>query len=246
MNTLAIIGGSGLTHLPSLQRVGEEAATTPFGDASAPVIRGMLAGREVLFMARHGDPHRIPPHRVNYRANLWALKQAGADAVLAVNAVGGIHPAMGVGHFCVPHQLIDYTWGRQSTFFEEELEAVTHIDFTHPYDEALRQRLIGVLARVGVAHSAYGVYGVTQGPRLETAAEISLLERDGCDIVGMTGMPEAGLARELGLPYASLSLVVNPAAGKGQGVITMAEIEKVMERGMGQVRTIINALVAGA
>lgn len=246
MNALAIIGGTGLTRLPGLRSTGESSLDTPWGPASAPVVKGLMAGREVFFMARHGDPHRIPPHRVNYRANLWALKEAGADEILAVNAVGGIHPAMGVGHFCVPHQLIDYTWGRQSTYFEEELEAVTHIDFTHPYDESLRQRLIGVLARVGVAHSAYGVYAATQGPRLETAAEISLLERDGCDIVGMTGMPEAALARELGMPYASLSLVVNPAAGKGQGVITMAEIEKVMEGGMEQARTIINAMIAGA
>jgi len=245
MNALAIIGGTGLTRLPGLRSTGETSLDTPWGPASAPVVKGLMAGREVFFMARHGDPHRIPPHRVNYRANLWALKEAGADEILAVNAVGGIHPAMGVGHFCVPHQLIDYTWGRQSTYFEEELEAVTHIDFTHPYDESLRQRLIGVLARVGVAHSAYGVYAATQGPRLETAAEISLLERDGCDIVGMTGMPEAALARELGMPYASLSLVVNPAAGKGQGVITMAEIEKVMEGGMEQARTIINAMIAG-
>jgi 5'-methylthioinosine phosphorylase len=245
MNALAIIGGTGLTRLPGLRSTGESSLDTPWGPASAPVVKGLMAGREVFFMARHGDPHRIPPHRVNYRANLWALKEAGADEILAVNAVGGIHPAMGVGHFCVPHQLIDYTWGRQSTYFEEELEAVTHIDFTHPYDESLRQRLIGVLARVGVAHSAYGVYAATQGPRLETAAEISLLERDGCDIVGMTGMPEAALARELGMPYASLSLVVNPAAGKGQGVITMAEIEKVMEGGMEQARTIINAMIAG-
>tara|TARA_R110000850_G_scaffold70780_3_gene156554 strand:- start:2081 stop:2821 length:741 start_codon:yes stop_codon:yes gene_type:complete len=246
MNALAIIGGTGLTRLPGLRRTGEGSCDTPWGPTSAPVVKGLMAGREVFFMARHGDPHRIPPHRVNYRANLWALKEAGADEILAVNAVGGIHPAMGVGHFCVPHQLIDYTWGRQSTFFEEELETVTHIDFTHPYDESLRQRLIGVLARVGVAHSAYGVYAATQGPRLETAAEISLLERDGCDIVGMTGMPEAALARELGMAYASLSLVVNPAAGKGQGVITMAEIEKVMEGGMEQARAIINAMVAGA
>lgn len=246
MNALAIIGGTGLTRLPGLRSTGESSLDTPWGPASAPVVKGLMAGREVFFMARHGDPHRIPPHRVNYRANLWALKEAGADEILAVNAVGGIHPAMGVGHFCVPHQLIDYTWGRQSTYFEEELEAVTHIDFTHPYDESLRQRLIGVLARVGVAHSAYGVYAATQGPRLETAAEISLLERDGCDIVGMTGMPEAALARELGMPYASLSLVVNPAAGKGQGAITMAEIEKVMEGGMEQARTIINAMIAGA
>lgn len=246
MNALAIIGGTGLTRLPGLRRTGEGSCDTPWGPASAPVVKGLMAGREVFFMARHGDPHRIPPHRVNYRANLWALKEAGADEILAINAVGGIHPAMGVGHFCVPHQLIDYTWGRQSTFFEDDLETVTHIDFTHPYDEALRQRLIGVLARVGVAHSAYGVYAATQGPRLETAAEISLLERDGCDIVGMTGMPEAALARELGMPYASLSLVVNPAAGKGQGVITMDDIEKVMEGGMEQARIIINAMIAGA
>lgn len=246
MNALAIIGGTGLTRLAGLKRTGEASSETPFGPASAPVIKGLMAGREVFFMARHGDPHRIPPHRVNYRANLWALKQAGADEVLAVNAVGGIHPAMGVGHFCVPHQLIDYTWGRHSTFFEDDLDQVTHIDFTHPYDEGLRQRLIGVLARVGVAHSAYGVYAATQGPRLETAAEISLLERDGCDIVGMTGMPEAALARELQLPYASLSLVVNPAAGKGKGLITMADIEKVMESGMEQARAVINAMVAGA
>ena len=164
--------------------------------------------------------------------------------VRAVNAVGGIHPAMGVGHFCVPHQLVDYTWGRSSTFFEDDLQQVTHIDFSHPYDEGLRQRVIGVLARLGMAHSAYGVYAATQGPRLETAAEISLLERDGCDIVGMTGMPEAALARELDLAYASLSLVVNPAAGKGQGLITMEAIEQVMQQGMAQARTVISQLVA--
>jgi len=244
MNALAIIGGSGLTRLPGFQITGESSADTPYGPASTPVIKGLMAGRELLFLARHGDPHRIPPHRVNCRANLWALKQAGADAVLAVNAVGGIHPAMGVGHFCVPHQVIDYTWGRSSTFFEDDLQQVTHIDFTHPYDESLRQRVIGVLARLGVAHSAFGVYGATQGPRLESAAEISRLERDGCDIVGMTGMPEAALARELELAYASLSLVVNPAAGKSQELITMAAIEQVMHQGMDQARAVISQLVA--
>lgn len=244
MNSLAIIGGSGLTRLEGLQVAAEEVLQTPFGDTSAAIVKGLMAGRELLFLARHGSPHRIPPHRVNYRANLWALKQLGADSVLAVNAVGGIHPAMGSGHFCVPHQLVDYTWGRASTFFEDDLQQVTHIDFTDPYDEGLRQRIIGVLARLGLAHSAYGVYAATQGPRLETAAEISLLERDGCDIVGMTGMPEAALARELELPYACLSLVVNPAAGKGQGPICMKDMERVMDRGMEQVRTVINTLVA--
>jgi 5'-methylthioinosine phosphorylase len=148
MSALAIIGGTGLTRLAGLQRIGEGITDTPWGQTSAPVVKGLMAGREVFFMARHGDPHRIPPHRVNYRANLWALKEAGADGILAINAVGGIHPAMGVGHFCVPHQLIDYTWGRAGTYFEDDLQAVTHIDFTHPYDQALRQRLIGVLARM--------------------------------------------------------------------------------------------------
>lgn len=245
MKTLAVIGGSGLTRLSGFQESSRSELDTPYGPASAPVVRGLMAGREMLFLARHGDPHRIPPHRVNYRANIWALKDAGADAVLAVNAVGGIHPAMGTGHFCVPHQLIDYTWGRDGTFFDLELERVTHIDFTHPYDEPLRQRVISVLAGLGVRHSAYGVYGATQGPRLETAAEISLLERDGCDIVGMTGMPEAALARELELAYASLSLVVNPAAGKSAELITMEGIERVMQQGMDQARAIISQLVAG-
>ncbi|VTM09395.1 5'-methylthioadenosine phosphorylase [Pseudomonas aeruginosa] len=177
----------------------------------------------MLFLARHGHPHRFPPHQVNYRANLWALKQAGAEAVIAVNAVGGIHAAMGTGHLCVPHQLIDYTSGREHTYFAGDIEQVTHIDFSHPYDEPLRQRLIEALRALGLEHSSHGVYACTQGPRLETVAEIARLERDGNDIVGMTGMPEAALARELDLPYACLALVVNPAAGKSVGIITMAE-----------------------
>ncbi|PKM05379.1 MAG: S-methyl-5'-thioadenosine phosphorylase [Gammaproteobacteria bacterium HGW-Gammaproteobacteria-6] len=246
MTRLAIIGGTGLSQLPGLTHTGQASASTPFGDASSAVVRGQLGDRELLFMARHGHPHRIPPHRVNYRANLWALKQAGAEAVLAVNAVGGINPVMGVGHFCVPHQLIDYTWGRSSTFFEDDLQAVTHIDFTHPYDASLRQRLLTVLARLGVEHSDQGVYAATQGPRLETAAEIVRLERDGCDIVGMTGMPEAALARELELPYVCLALVVNPAAGKAQGIISMAEIEAVMHRGMDVAGAILAAFAADA
>lgn len=245
MTVYAIIGGTGLTQLDGLTIKAALNLDTPFGAPSAPVLRGEYAGGEVLFLARHGQPHRIPPHQVNYRANLWALREAGAQAVIAVNAVGGIHSAMGTGHFCVPHQLIDYTAGRAHTFYEGELEHVTHVDFSHPYDAALRSRLVAALAVEGCAASSNGVYGCTQGPRLETAAEIARMERDGCDIVGMTGMPEAALARELALPYACLALVVNPAAGKSTALITMAEIERALDEGMGKVKAVLARVLAG-
>ncbi|UTW08416.1 S-methyl-5'-thioinosine phosphorylase [Pseudomonas benzenivorans] len=245
MTVYAIIGGTGLTQLDGLTINSALNLDSPFGQPSAPVLRGDYAGREVLFLARHGHPHRIPPHQVNYRANLWALKEAGAQAIIAVNAVGGIHAAMGTGHFCVPHQLIDYTSGRGHTFYEGELEHVTHVDFSHPYDADLRDKLCTALAAESCAFSGHGVYGCTQGPRLETVAEIARLERDGCDIVGMTGMPEAVLARELSLPYACLSLVVNPAAGKSTALISMAEIERALDEGMGQVKAVLARVLVG-
>ncbi len=244
MTVFAIIGGTGLTQLEGLTITRALNLDTPYGPPSAPVLRGEYAGGELLFLARHGHPHRIPPHQVNYRANLWALREAGAQAIIAVNAVGGIHPAMGTGHFCVPHQLIDYTYGRAHTFYEGELEHVTHVDFSHPYDAGLREKLCHALAAEQCAFSSHGVYGCSQGPRLETVAEIARMERDGCDIVGMTGMPEAALARELSLPYACLSLVVNPAAGKSAALITMAEIERALEQGMGKVKAVLARLLA--
>lgn len=236
MTVHAIIGGTGLTQLDGLTIEQELWLDTPYGTPSAAVLKGTYAGGAVLFLARHGHPHRLPPHKVNYRANLWALQQAGATDIIAVNAVGGIHAAMGTGHFCVPHQLIDYTSGREHSFFSDDLEQVTHIDFSFPYSEPLRAQLLAALGAQGHAHSDFGVYGATQGPRLETVAEITRMERDGCDIVGMTGMPEAALARELGLGYACLALVVNPAAGKSTAVITMAEIEQALAAGMGKVK----------
>jgi 5'-methylthioinosine phosphorylase len=248
MTVYAIIGGTGLTQLEGLNIRQSLAVDTPYGAPSAEVQIGEYAGKEVLFLARHGHPHRFPPHQVNYRANLWALKQAGAEAILAVNAVGGIHAAMGTGHFCVPHQLIDYTSGREHTYFADNLEHVTHIDFSYPYSESLRQQLIAALAAEGVGYSDQGVYACTQGPRLETVAEIAKLERDGCDIVGMTGMtgmPEAALARELELDYACLALVVNPAAGKSSAVITMAQIEQALHDGMGKVKSTLARVLAG-
>lgn len=239
MTVYAIIGGTGLTRLDGLTIKAALHIDTPYGAPSAAVLRGDYAGREVLFLARHGHPHRIPPHQINYRANLWALRDAGATAIIAVNAVGGIHSAMGTGHFCLPHQLIDYTSGREHTYFEGELEHVTHVDFSHPYDAGLRTRLTRALSAEQCTFSSHGVYGCTQGPRLETAAEIARLERDGCDIVGMTGMPEAGLARELELPYACLALVVNPAAGKSRALISMAQIERAVDEGMTTVKSVL-------
>src|ERR1700712_1676798 len=245
MSVYPISGGTGLTQLEGLTIRQSMSVNTPYDAPSGDIHLGEYAGREVMFLARHGHPHRFPPHRVNYRANIWALKQAGAQAILAVNAVGGIHPDMGTGHFCVPHDLVDYTSGRDHTFFADDLEQVTHIDFSYPYSAPLRARLIDALAAEGCAFSDFGVYACTQGPRLETVAEIVRLERDGCDIVGMTGMPEAALARELELEYACLALVVNPAAGKSAAVITMAEIEQALHQGIDKVKATL-ARVLGA
>jgi len=239
---LGIIGGSGLTRLNALEIHRQELVTTPYGDPSAPLTFGRFDGAPVVFLPRHGAPHTIPPHRVNYRANLWAMKDAGVDHVVGMAAVGGITAAMGPGVLAVPDQVIDYTWGRAHTLFEADLSSVTHIDFTDPYCDELRQVLLQAAERAGVEVYDGGTYAATQGPRLESTAEILRLERDGCDLVGMTGMPEASLARELGLCYASLALSVNWAAGKGEGPITMAEIERNLEHGMAKARKILAAV----
>ena len=245
MQTLGIIGGSGLTRLDALEIDRQEIVTSPYGETSAPLTFGHFDGSPVVFLPRHGAGHTIPPHRVNYRANLWAMKDAGVERVIGMAAVGGIAPALAPGVLCVPDQVIDYTWGREHTLFEADLTSVTHIDFTEPYCEGLRQDLLQAAAQVGLTVRNGGTYGATQGPRLESSAEVARLERDGCDMVGMTGMPEAALARELGLCYASLALSVNWAAGKSEGPITMAEIERFLEVGMREARKVL-AAVAGA
>jgi 5'-methylthioinosine phosphorylase len=222
---LAVIGGTGLYDFPGLERPERVLVDTPYGQASGPVVVGRLGGRRIGFLARHGVNHTVAPHRINYRANLWALDHLGARRVLAVNAVGGIGEAYGPRVLAVPHQIIDYTWGRISTFADEASEEVVHIDFSEPYDRELRRGLLAAARVAGVDVADGGVVAVTQGPRLETAAEIERLRRDGADLVGMTSMPEAALAREKGLAYASLALVANWAAGCGdQAEISMEEI----------------------
>lgn len=241
MTGLAIIGGTGLTSLQGLGIDREEAVTTPYGSPSAPLVHGRYAGREVIFLARHGNPHVIPPHKVNYRANIRALKDAGADKIIGVNAVGGITAAMAPCRIVVPDQIIDYTWGRAHTFFEDDLDAVRHVEFTRSYSDFLRRRVLDAAAGMDIADG--GTYGATQGPRLESAAEIRRMERDGCDLVGMTGMPETVLARELGLDYASICVVVNWAAGKSDEEITMELIENNLRQGLGQVHALLAALI---
>lgn len=246
MSQLAIIGGSGFTSIPTLEVLRREVVHTPFGQPSAPLTHGSLEGREVVFLPRHGSGHTIPPHKVNYRANIWALHHIGIQRVVGVAAVGGIRADMEPLALVLPDQILDYTYGRHHTFFEEDLTHVTHIDFTYPYCEELRQSLVGAAAALEEPIVVDGTYGATQGPRLETAREVQRLERDGCDIVGMTGMPEAALARELGLCYASFSLVVNWAAGKGPGEISMKEIEQNLNLGMEKVRALLAHFVTNA
>ena len=222
---LAIIGGTGVYRLAALEDVSSELPQTRYGLPSGPVRIGTLAGKRVAFLARHGEGHSVPPHRINYRANLAALQAVGAKRVLALNTVGGITDAFGPRVLACPDQLIDYTWGRISTLCEEEGTEVLHVDFGDPYTPALREAVLSAAGRAGVSVVGHGCYGATQGPRLETKAEIARMRRDGCDLVGMTGMPEAGLARELGLDYACLAIVANWAAGCGDATeITMAEV----------------------
>jgi len=225
MRRLAVIGGSGFAALEGLEVDGHEQLNTPYGPPSAPIVRGLLGNSELLFLPRHGTTHGIPPHRIDYRANIWALKSCGAERVVGMAAAGGITRGFGPGVLAVPDQLIDYTYGRAHSFHDVDDGDFLHIDFTHPYCEELRLAVLSAARGAGLALVDGGTYGVTQGPRLETAAEISRMERDGCDLVGMTGMPEAALARELGLCYASFAFVVNWAAGKTEGEIRMEEIE---------------------
>lgn len=239
--TLAIIGGTGLTQIEDLTITGQQTLDTPFGAPSADYVFGELNDKKLIFLARHGNPHRIPPHKINYRANIWGLKELGVSEIIAVAAVGGIGSDMAPGHIAIPDQIIDYSYGREHTFFADDLEHVTHIDFTEPYSPALRNRIIHAANNAGIDITTTGTYGCTQGPRLETVAEIKRMTQDGCDLVGMTGMPEAALARELDLAYVNISVVANWAAGIVEGEITMAEIEKNLEVGMSKAIALLKA-----
>ncbi|MBI1943462.1 MAG: S-methyl-5'-thioinosine phosphorylase [Betaproteobacteria bacterium] len=241
---LGVIGGSGLAQFEGLAHLRRKAVRTPYGETSAALSFGRIGSQEIVFLARHGDGHSIAPHQVNYRANVWALKEEGVREIVAVATVGGIRKEFGPGVLVVPDQIIDYTWGRPSTFFEGAGAPVTHIDFTEPYSSVLRARILDAARNCGEAIAARGVYAATQGPRLESAAEIDRLERDGADLVGMTGMPETALAREAGLQYAAIAVVVNHAAGRGDSAlaVSLERIEAVLSESMLRVRRVLQEL----
>jgi 5'-methylthioadenosine phosphorylase len=242
---LAIIGGSGLTRLSTLAVAHREVVRTPYGMPSSALVFGQISGKDVVFLARHGHGHTIPPHRVNYRANLWALHTRGVDTIVAVASVGGIAAEYAPGDLVLPSQLIDYTTGRETTFFDGGDQKVVHVDFTVPYTPGVRRRCLAAARAAGIAVHDGGVYGAVSGPRLETAAEIDRLERDGATMVGMTGMPEACLARELGIAYAAVAMVVNHAAGRGESadLISMTKIVGVLDMAMDQVKLLIDQVV---
>ncbi|MDO4878101.1 MAG: S-methyl-5'-thioinosine phosphorylase [Neisseria sp.] len=201
---LAVIGGSGLSRIPELEIQERRIIRTPYGLPAAPLLAGRAGGRDIVFLARHGMNHALAPHEINYRANIWALREMGATGIISVSAVTAVHPDFPVGALVLPDDLIDYTCGRASTFFENDSREAVHTDFTEPYDHTLRQTLLQYADGCGIGLLPHAVYGCLQGPRTPTRAEIRRLHKDGADIFGMTGMPEAVLARELNLPYAHL------------------------------------------
>jgi len=244
MSRLAIIGGSGFAAMPELEIIDTRPVQTRFGAPSAELVRGRLAGLDLVFLPRHGPEHSIPPHRINYRANVQALGDARVDRILALAAVGGIAEDCAPRVLCVPDQIIDYTHGRDGSFYDGSDGGVVHVDFSFPFSEPLRRLLLESARATGVPVRDGGTYGVTQGPRLETAAEIRRLRRDGCDLVGMTAMPEAVLARELGIEYATLAFVVNWAAGLSEGEIGMDEINANLEQCTADVERLLVAVAS--
>lgn len=242
---LAIIGGTGMAQLECLEISRRQVITTPYGEPSGPLTFGKINNNTVVFLARHGHGHTIPPHEVNYRANLWALQSLNLSRVIAVASVGGIRADLTPGTVAIPDQIIDYTYGRRYTYFDNVDRGVTYIDFTEPYCQLARKRLLEAAQRANEKVIDGGVYGATQGPRLETAAEINRLERDGVDMVGMTGMPEAALAKELGLCYATIAVVANYAAGRKTSAhaISLEDAHAVLEKAMAGVRNILESVV---
>lgn len=243
----AIIGGSGLAKLSALQKQRRRVMRSPYGEPSGALTFGQLAGREVVFLARHGYGHTIAPHEINYRANVWALKELGVQGVFSVATVGGVRADLGPGTLVVPDQIIDYTHSRKNTFFEGAEARVTHIDFTLPYSARLRAVLLEAARTAGEPIVDGATYACTQGPRLETAAEIERIAGDGGDLVGMTGMPEAALAREAGLEYAALGVVVNHAAGRGESrhQVKLEDLESVMRQTVTRAVRILEQAVQG-
>jgi len=240
----AILGGSALPRLEKFEVLEMRTIGTPFGSTSAPILRGMFANNEIFFLDRHGADRKTAPHKINYRANLWALHQLGVEQVIGLSNVGGIRSDMTPGHFAFPDQLIDYTHNRPNSFYEDNFDFSRHIDFSKPFCNKLHQQLVEAAQQLALDFTDDATYGVTQGPRFETIAEINRMERDGCDIVGMTAMPEAALARELKMRYATVAIVASKAAGRSDGLhVDIADIHAVVQRSLGKVHELLACIV---
>ncbi len=241
----AIIGGTGMTQLSCLEISHREIVRTPYGEPSSPLTFGRIKKLDIVFLARHGYGNTIPPHLVNYRANLWAIHSLNPTRVVSVASVGGIRADLTPGKIVIPDQIVDHTYGREFTYSDNTDKPVTHIDFTKPYSEITRGYILKAAKLENQKIIDGGVYAATQGPRLETAAEINMLEREGADMVGMTGMPESALAKELGLHYATIAVVANYAAGRGTNTnaVRLEDVHDVLEKAMVGVRTILEGVV---
>ncbi|GKS69224.1 methylthioadenosine phosphorylase [Nitrosomonas sp. PY1] len=243
---LAIIGGNGMAQLPGLEIFHRQIIRTPYGEPSGPFTFGKIRNHEVAFLGRHGHNFTIPPHAINYRANICALHSLQPSHVIAITSVRGIRSDLAPGRLVIPNQIIDYTHNRKFTFFEDTEQRFKQADFTIPYSEPTRALLLQGAHDANLEMLDGGVYAATQGPRLETAAEINRLERDGADMVGMTGMPEAILAREMELNYATIAVVVSYAAGRNShiNVVDCHEGYEILEQAMTKVRKILEYVVS--
>lgn len=235
---IAIIGGSGLYSMAEFGKAKTTVVKTPYGD-SPEILLGRLRGREVVFLPRHGRGHKIPPHLVNYRANIWALHGLGVKRVLATSCCGSTNPRMRPGEFAVLSQFIDFTKCRPQTFYEGGKDGVAHIEVTEPYCPELRRTLIETAMKLGLKVHPSAVYACTEGPRFETAAEVRALRMLGADLVGMTNLPECVLAREMEMCYSTLGIITNFAAGISKKKLTYTEVLDIIRGSIGQVRKLL-------
>jgi len=239
---IGVIGGSGLYDIDGLEIREEIALSTPYGATSSTYKLGTLDAAELVFLARHGSPHRIPPHKVNYRANIWGFKSLGVEKIISIGAVGGITGEMRPGSIVILDQIIDMTMGaRAATFYDEE--KVVHIDFTHPYCYEMREIFIQAAGDISLPVKKNGTYICVNGPRLETEKEIQFFSFIGADVVGMTAMPEAALARELEICFTGISIVTNYAAGIAGAKLTTTEVVESMGNSLGAIKALLRAAV---
>ncbi len=234
---IGVIGGSGVYEIEGVVIKETRKLSTPFGDPSDSYMIGEISGMQIAFLPRHGSPHHIAPHKINYRANIWGFKELSAERIISINAVGGINKKMRLGDVVVPDQIIDLTEGRESTFYD--MEEIVHVDFTEPYCSEVRSSIFSAGKKAGIKLIKRATYVSVNGPRLETAAEIKAFSLLGADVVGMTGMPEAILARELEICFAGIAVITNYAAGISKTRLTATEVVDKMRESTRKIKLLL-------